>query len=176
VWSVDRADHIGGTAFYGGDENRAGITEFRVGSIKIGRAQNGGAHSGGRISCQNQVFLLLAHLALEGDRISRMGFVHEVGLGNAVGINGAHVNETSNAGCGCDFERDPNQFGMELELSVGDPNGIKNSVDSCCGASGSDWVTEVGFTVFDERFVGAEMAPQALLGASYNSKAGSLFC
>jgi hypothetical protein len=61
------------------------------------------------------------------------------------------------------LERDSYQFRMQLELRVGDSDGIKNSVHSGCGSRGGEWICEIGFTVFDERFVGAEMAAQALL-------------
>jgi hypothetical protein len=59
---------------------------------------------------------------------------------------------------------------MELELSVRDSHGIKNGLHICCGPGGSERVTQVGFTVFDERFVGAKMAAQTVLGASYYSQ------
>src|ERR1700719_3820410 len=65
---------------------------------------------------------------------------------------------------------------MQLELRVGDSDGIKNSVHSGWGSSGSQWVCKVGFAVFDERFVCVEMAAEAFLGASYYSKAGTSFC
>src|SRR6202011_272762 len=83
---VDRADHISCSTFYCSDEYRAHITQFRVRSVKIGRAQNCGAHSGALIGGVDQVFLLLTHLALEGDWISGMGFANEAGLRNAVRV------------------------------------------------------------------------------------------
>jgi hypothetical protein len=63
---------------------------------------------------------------------------------------------------------------MQLELSVGDSDGIKNSVDLRRGPSGSQWIGEVGYTVFDKRFEGAEMAAQAIVRASYHSKVAAL--
>jgi hypothetical protein len=82
------ADHIGRPTFYCSVEYRARITQFCVRSVEIGRAQDGGAHSVALIGRQDQIFLLLAHLAFEGDGISRMGFVNQVRLRKAVGING----------------------------------------------------------------------------------------
>jgi hypothetical protein len=65
---------------------------------------------------------------------------------------------------------------MQGELSIGNAHGIKNSVHTGCGPSGGQqWVIKVGFTIFDERFVSAEMAAQALLGTPYYSKVVAFF-
>jgi hypothetical protein len=57
-----------------------------------------------------------------------------------------------------------------VELGVRNSNGIKNGLHICCGPGGGERVTQVGFTVFDERFVGAKVVPQTLLGAPYYSE------
>ena len=115
---VQRADHVGPAATGRCLEGSVQQAVVHARAVEVGQAQYGGLDAALCVGLQQQVFLRLAHAALEGMRVAWMVFLHGMGLRLSIGIDGADQYDAAHTGGNGAVQRPAHELGMQCELPV----------------------------------------------------------